>query len=383
MMYARTAAARRAVLLPTTVAALLSACTLAVAAPGPGDGDDGVVRVSDTPRPVDAFVPASDGPAAFPADAAVQPVGMLEDWRAHRAGRGPDTGCETGGCETGGCCESSCDGVCDGGCCPQETCCGEVVCGDACGTCGKRTLACRIHDAHLKAGRPYSRLCRVCRKLGDPGACGDVCSDTCENCGHRNVATRVHDRHLRRGRSFGPLCPVCRRQGCGDPCQKCGHRNAASRIHDAHLRAGLSGVLCPVCNRRGCSPGCGALARVRGAMFGLGARCRGCGPNGCYLGSLLGVGADACGDRHGLIGSYSHTYAVDPSYNDPRTGHVYASHKTGVPMAVPTAPNVRYSYEYGWGLPSSRLELLSRPAGPESLYGPPEGVQYERPAAGK
>ena len=50
-----------------------------------------------------------------------------------------------------------------------------------------------------------------------------------------------------------------------------------------------------------------------------------------------------------------------------------------MPTAVPLAPNVRHTMEYGWGMPSSRLVPISRPAPPSYLYGPPEGVQVELP----
>ena len=96
------------------------------------------------------------------------------------------------------------------------------------------------------------------------------------------------------------------------------------------------------------------------------------GPEECYLCSLAKI-------RTPLVGKYNHVYAVDPQYKDPRTGEVWAASGTGVPTAVPTAPNVRYTMEYGWGMPSSRLVPLSRAAGPEYLYGPPEGVEVELP----
>jgi hypothetical protein len=53
-------------------------------------------------------------------------------------------------------------------------------------------------------------------------------------------------------------------------------------------------------------------------------------------------------------------YALNPEYFDPRDGRVYAAASEGVPMAVPLAPNVNYTYNYGWGIPSSRLTPISR-----------------------
>ncbi len=47
--------------------------------------------------------------------------------------------------------------------------------------------------------------------------------------------------------------------------------------------------------------------------------------------------------------------AVDPGYSDPRDSELYATQMYGVPTAVPLAPVVRNSYNYGWGMPASRL----------------------------
>lgn len=61
-----------------------------------------------------------------------------------------------------------------------------------------------------------------------------------------------------------------------------------------------------------------------------------------------------------FVGTYERVYAVDPYYADSRDGNVYASQATGVPMAVPLAPTVNHTYNYGWGVPSSRLTPVSR-----------------------
>lgn len=54
---------------------------------------------------------------------------------------------------------------------------------------------------------------------------------------------------------------------------------------------------------------------------------------------------------------WTHTsvYPADPGYYDPRDGRAYSAQGYGVPMSVPLAPNVKYTYNYGWGVPSSRL----------------------------
>jgi len=58
-------------------------------------------------------------------------------------------------------------------------------------------------------------------------------------------------------------------------------------------------------------------------------------------------------------GYYSGAYPVNPWYSDPRDSRIYAAGATGVPTSVPLAPNVEHTYNYGWGIPSSRLTPLS------------------------
>jgi hypothetical protein len=49
-----------------------------------------------------------------------------------------------------------------------------------------------------------------------------------------------------------------------------------------------------------------------------------------------------------------------PEYSDPRDGRVYSAEGYNVPIAMPLAPNVEHQYNYGWGIPSSRLTPISR-----------------------
>lgn len=53
--------------------------------------------------------------------------------------------------------------------------------------------------------------------------------------------------------------------------------------------------------------------------------------------------------------SQSSIYPADPGYADARDGQVYSAQGYGVPVSVPLAPNVKHTYNYGWGVPSSRL----------------------------
>jgi len=69
-----------------------------------------------------------------------------------------------------------------------------------------------------------------------------------------------------------------------------------------------------------------------------------------------------CGGGCPVAGKYDMVYSANPTYFDPRDGRLYAAQGYNAPMAVPLAPNVRYSYNYGWGVPSSRLTPVSRVA---------------------
>jgi len=83
-----------------------------------------------------------------------------------------------------------------------------------------------------------------------------------------------------------------------------------------------------------------------------------------------------------LCGHYNVVYPVDPWYGDARDGGVYAAEGYGGPMSVPLAPVIRHTFNYGWGVPSSRLtpvsHLATGPAwGPNPYgYGPPCPPQY-------
>jgi len=72
-----------------------------------------------------------------------------------------------------------------------------------------------------------------------------------------------------------------------------------------------------------------------------GGHCHGC--RHCNGGAAYGSGA------------WNHYHAVNGGYCDPRDRQLYAAQGYNVPVAVPLAPVVKHTYNYGWGLPSSRL----------------------------
>ena len=190
-----------------------------------------------------------------------------------------------------------------------------------------------------------------------------------------------------------PCPPACDGGACGGACGAGGCRVGGGRGYGASGCPTCPGGVCPpgvpcpgVCLPGLCLPGvpCPGLCLPGVPVPGLCLphclnRCGG--PESCYLCSLCGIGANANNGRHGLFGKYEHVYALNPDYRDRRTGDVWASQDTGVPMAVPLAPNVRHTMEYGWGLPSSRLVPISRPLPPSSLYGPPAGTTVELPTS--
>jgi hypothetical protein len=70
-------------------------------------------------------------------------------------------------------------------------------------------------------------------------------------------------------------------------------------------------------------------------------------------------------------GFYHLAYPVNPYHFDQRDGRIYAAQGYGYPIGSPLAPNVEHTYNYGWGLPSSRLSPVSRMPGAPGVAVPP------------
>ncbi len=77
----------------------------------------------------------------------------------------------------------------------------------------------------------------------------------------------------------------------------------------------------------------------------------------CKLGYFIHDGCGGVGCKP--FGQYSIVYPDNPAHFDGRDGQVYAAQGVGGPVSVPLAPNVRHAYNYGWGIPSSRLTPIS------------------------
>ena len=180
--------------------------------------------------------------------------------------------------------------------------------------------------------------------------------------------------------------PCCEQQSCNECCDECGESKCScltrgisyveSRFHSIGKCGDDCG--CEKCGNdgcdEGCDNGCDEGCDDGGCKFGfckLGSllKCHGCN-KGCCEGRAYvqkrpchtGCDKGCCGKGCPPFKHYQLLYAVNPGYFDQRDGRVYASMQTGVPMAVPLAPNVNYTYNYSWGIPSSRLTPISRVA---------------------
>lgn len=271
------------------------------------------------------------------------------------------------GCGPGCQCGIACQ--CNGGCNGNEAC-GNGACGSnsSCknGSCGK------------------GGLCGKCGS-GCNGGSGCRCGSGCE-CGKCGSGL---------GKLFGgDKGKNCR---CGSGCQ-CGKGGGLRLCGGSGCKACCDlngdGYADPIGN--GVCKGCGAHGSLFGHGYcghccggpgiclpgvpclggGLGIPCLGlpCLGGGCLGGGLAGLGTRP---RGAIGGRYSRVYAVNPYYHDFRDGAVYAAQGYNAPVAVPLAPNVDYQYNYGWGIPSSRLTPVSRvvpsPYGPQPQYAVPYG----------
>jgi len=65
-----------------------------------------------------------------------------------------------------------------------------------------------------------------------------------------------------------------------------------------------------------------------------------------------------CGQGLPLFGKYHTVYADNPGYVNPADTQLYATGANGLPVVIPTAPNVNHQYNYSSGMPASRITTL-------------------------
>ncbi len=166
------------------------------------------------------------------------------------------------------------------------------------------------------------------------GSPSDVCFDECDP-----VIGRRFGRGLRAGH-----CPDGR---CG------------GRMHGGRWgRGGMYGdEFCQdgTCGRRGC----GRCGRCGGGTLVQRELAKTCAWARLKFGYFIPTGS--CGYGTPPFGHYSMVYPVNPQHFDARDGQVYAAQGYAGPVSVPLAPVVNHAYNYGWGIPSSRLTPISHP----------------------
>jgi hypothetical protein len=121
---------------------------------------------------------------------------------------------------------------------------------------------------------------------------------------------------------------------------------------------------CPVCHKHHPPGHCKADHAHGNGPHGAGCpngECDECGH--CWLRHLCccrcdGPFGERCLDCH----YYWRVYPVNPWYFDARDGRQYSAYGWGAPMTIPLAPTVTQQWNYGWGIPSSRITLISRVA---------------------
>lgn len=180
-----------------------------------------------------------------------------------------------------------------------------------------------------------------CTADGCSGGCpSEVCYEDCDP-----VIGRRFGRGMRGGLGDGFGGGRCANGRCG------------GRMHGGRwARGGMGGdEFCPdgTCGRRGCGHGAGGGTLVQRELSKTCAWAR------LKFGYFIPTGS--CGYGTPPFGHYSMVYPVNPQHFDARDGQVYAAQGYAGPVSVPIAPVVNHTYNYGWGIPSSRLTPISHP----------------------
>lgn len=142
----------------------------------------------------------------------------------------------------------------------------------------------------------------------------------------------------------------------------CRHGNYRSGYGSGTCQHGHRGGNCRLCSSKACvnNNGFADFLGVQAAAHR--ARNRQASANlnqylGCKMGYFIPSGNGGTGSP--LVGHYNVVYPVDAGYSDDRDSQVYSAQGYGGAVSVPLAPTVRQTYNYGWGIPSSRLTPVS------------------------
>lgn len=152
----------------------------------------------------------------------------------------------------------------------------------------------------------------------------------------------------------------------GQPCQSC--QSNYANYGSVYGCPDNSGYIPPVCTTHPVIANCalGEWLHQVTAVYGGMAHAKAeqeCREKSAWMRCKFGyfVPTGNCGKGAPLFGHYDMVYPVNPDYFDQRDGQVYAAQGYGGPVSVPLAPVVHHTYNYSWGVPSSRLTPISHP----------------------
>lgn len=190
----------------------------------------------------------------------------------------------------------------------------------------------------------------------------------------------------------GPVCaPMVCQPNCMpcDPCQQGGWNGSCYTPMDCNScfsSCDANGVPMAWCQSCHCSPcqcnGCDPTIFARSCDSGTGSACRDFwrgqsmsfrNKNARLADCLFGwmIPSGCCGQGCPPVGKYQIVYADQPGYVNPKDTQMYGAQGYGMPMTVPLAPNVNYTYNYSSGIPSSRITHIGNynpQTSPQPLY---------------
>jgi hypothetical protein len=148
----------------------------------------------------------------------------------------------------------------------------------------------------------------------------------------------------------------CGEDECCSPVNSCSVPD--NKCCEGDCREGRCDTDVDTCNVNCSGCGCGCSGKNNSCLLekifgGPKSRCS------CYSCDYCGKRSEARGHGAPFCGKYQITYSHQPAYADTRDGLAWGAQGYGMPVTVPTAPVVRYSYNYSHGTPASRLTPLS------------------------